>query len=177
LRHEIYDYVLYKGSHVFGPADWIAFGIVGLINGRSHLLALLQVSRQTYAETKLLPFSLNIFQFEESHQDTVPLQVIIPRLSLMQRTAITRVVLETTMSSHRAPCSIYYHTVKQSTEGNSFADWLPNVQSVVLINDHKYRGWEAQWRAVSQQLQKVQVIACLEGGVSSKVKVVFKERY
>jgi hypothetical protein len=63
VRNTIYAYVL--GSRTFHFADAIHRHHAKLTPSQPHLLSILRVSHQIYAEASLLPYSLNVFSFRE----------------------------------------------------------------------------------------------------------------
>jgi hypothetical protein len=98
LRNQIYAYIL--GGETFNIHCWRRYTPFGfatrIMRKRTLFLALLAVSRQLHAETRLLPFRLNAVRFKS--QDAF--DSWLDKFALDQQEAIQNVRLVTWMARH-----------------------------------------------------------------------------
>jgi hypothetical protein len=98
LRNQIYTYTL--GGQTFSIHCWRRYTPFGfatrILRKRRLFLALLAVSRQLHAETRLLPFRLNAFRFKS--QDAF--DSWLDKFALDQQEAIQNIRLVTWMARH-----------------------------------------------------------------------------
>lgn len=138
IRNKIYTYVFRNDVHCFhiplhGFLLSPARPRLVLKKPASAQLALLSVCRKVYRDAALLPFSLNLFVFDE----VTDLGFLRSRFTAAQRQAIARICLVAPLS-HLRIVGLFMDLV--DLNGARFRGLLPNVQVVYIeVSDHNIR--------------------------------------
>lgn len=170
LRNAVYAYVLTESPHAeYHFNNYSRDGCCGVLPDaykRPHRLALLATCRQIHTETKVLPFSLNVFSFYEVHI----FETICTRLLLKQRSAMTHIVI-TDFDFVSVPLFLDHMAYLSHIELRSI---LPNACSLALYSSYMpyitepAMNWEQS--IANQSEEKQALIAWLEGS-NGQVKV------
>lgn len=132
LRNRVYEYVLYKGTYWFNrERATTSKRPIEIVPRIANRLSLLRVCRQTYAETALLPFSLNTFCVRaRTVHDCLPIL-----LKPVQRHAITKLRLPFIVLKRERDvqlCKYVLHILFEVYgESLAFHDQLKGLQKII----------------------------------------------